>query len=1099
MSSKFTPFKFHLLRCAGTRLTLSFLMVTLFILAMSAYISLEISRRHFDDLVRSQFKSALAIQENFMEQTFEFSENWSKHMATTSNLRNVFLFSNKEKRLQFLAEYGTVIFPDTFVMILDNHAKLIYCTSDQHETETVWQHDVIRQSFLSLKTHSAIIHDEDHFSFISASPIFMSAQNKTLLGMVIVGKKINHQFAHKIQKNSQIDIAIVRDRAIMATTLKKKGDYLLDLPIAYTDYLSLLKNSGQTLEATFSGKKYFIAAKNLRRMEANSSGSIMLLKPRQELETIRYKLLQKVLYLSLAAFGLITLISIRIAQNFIHPIHQLIDTTYRISQGETGVRVKITNLKNDFSTLAKNFNFMIWQIEEKNRQIQQHNTTLESKVLERTQELQKLTVAIEQNPACIIISNLKGELEYVNPRFSEITGYSAQEVLGKNPRLLRSGLTPQTTYTDLWNTLTQGKTWEGQFINQRKNGEHYWEHAVVAPIRDDRGDIVNYVGIKEDITKYKQSEEQSTRLGRVLEESLNEIYMFDSQSLLFTQVNKGARKNLGYSIAELKKLTAVDIKPDYTHKSFMQTVEPLLSEKKPFLLFKTQHLRKDGSVYPVEVHLQLIQTDISSVFVAIIQDITERTKVEAILKQAKAQAEQASLAKSQFVANMSHELRTPLNAILGFSQLLAKNDNLTPKQQEKIHIINHSGEHLLSLINDILDISKIEAGQIEVHPTNFDLYALLANLNNIFKVELTKKSLSLDCHYKHNLPQYIHADKTKLHQILVNLIGNALKFTEQGGITIYVSFQKRANNNLELYFKVEDTGCGIAKNELNQLFQNFVQTSSGLESQKGTGLGLAISRQFSQLMGGDMNVESTLGQGSIFKFNVLVKKSSLNIKIERDDNESLHLSSNQSHCRILIVDDNQLNRFLLIELLSPFNFELKEAENGQQAIELSKEWQPHCVLMDMRMPVMDGYEATRQIKALSKKTVIIAVTASAFDDKKEQVFEAGCEDFISKPFKETDIFILLGKYLDLKYHKKETLKKVTEKRIEKVLTSESLALLSDELRHKLKQAITIVDLQEIEHLLKPVYQQDSQIAQAIKYHLDNFEYEKLLKLFDELN
>ncbi len=719
---------------------------------------------------------------------------------------------------------------------------------------------------------------------------------------------------------------------------------------------------------------------------------------------------------------------------------------------------------------------------------------LEKQVLTRTQELKKLTVAIEQSPSSIAITDLDANIEYVNPRFTEVTGYSAEEVIGKNPRLLKSNLTPKETFDDLWKTLTCGDIWHGEFINQRKNGETYWERTVIAPIRNEEGVIDHYVAVKEDITEFKQAEEKNSRLGRVLEESWNEIYMFDPDTLLLIQVNKGARHNLGYSMEELKKLTTVDIKPDYSADYFKNLIQPLLEGKLPFVLFQTRHQRKNGSIYPIEVRLQLVKTENTSIFVGIIQDITERNKAEDQLRSAKEKAEQASLAKSQFVANMSHELRTPLNAILGFSQIMANNDNLTDKQRENIKIINSSGDHLLSLIDDVLNISKIESGKIEFQKVDFNLHELLEELEPLFQDKLAKKELTFKLEYHGDIPEYIHTDNTKLRQILVNLINNAIKFTSNGGIIVRLWLPQTFKTNLMLSFEIEDTGCGIAQDDLENVFQTFIQTSSGLKSEEGAGLGLAISREFIQLMRGDIHVESTLNKGSTFKFSIIVDQPKESIDAKKSKPlKIISLEPSQNCYKILIVDDDDLNRLILIELLSPFGFEIKEAENGKIAVDICQDWPPHLIFMDMRMPVMDGFEASQTIKSLLKDVVIIAVTASVFEDKKEQILASGCDAFISKPFRHTDILEVMKQYLDIKY-----VCEAEEEPLEEYeLTKDSLSVLSESLQSKLKQAIEIVDIDQVEKLLEEIYQQNIPLADAIKKQIDNFEYEVLLALFND--
>ena len=719
--------------------------------------------------------------------------------------------------------------------------------------------------------------------------------------------------------------------------------------------------------------------------------------------------------------------------------------------------------------------------------------TLGEQLALRTHELQKLSVVIEQSPNSIMITDLDANIEYVNPRFTEVTGYNSEEILGRTPQILRSDQTPKETIEDLWDTLLRGETWHGEFINKRKNGETHWEKTIIAPIRDDKNIINHYVAIKEDITKYKEAEEKNTRLGQVLEESWNEIYMFDPKTLLLTQVNKGARHNLGYSMEELKKLTTVDIKPDYDPQYFLNLIQPLRDRKLPYVLFQTRHKRKDGSIYPIEVRLQLVETEHSAVFVGIIQDITERNKAEALLKDAKEAAEQASLAKSQFVANMSHELRTPLNAILGFSQIMANSDNLTTKQRENLQIINRSGDHLLSLINDVLNISKIEAGKIEFQKADFDLFELLDDLEPLFQEKLAKNKLALHVEYQGDIPHQIHTDKTKLRQILVNLINNAIKFTTQGGIIIRVSTFPSGENNLTLVFEVEDTGCGIAEGELDTVFQNFVQTSCGLKSSEGAGLGLAISREFIQLMGGDISVSSVVNKGSIFKFTILVGKAENLIESNGQDRKIVSLEANQKHYNLLIVDDDALNRLILMELLQPFGFNLKEAENGQIAVDICEQWQPDLVFMDIRMPVLDGHKASIKIKKRYPDTAIVAVTASVFEDKKAEILQSGCDHFIAKPFKHTDIFIAMEKYLGVNciFESNED----NDAETDYVLTPELFDDIPAELKETLKQSIEIVDIDQVEKIVDQIRRKDVMLAEAIQKQIDDFEYEFLLSLF----
>lgn len=412
------------------------------------------------------------------------------------------------------------------------------------------------------------------------------------------------------------------------------------------------------------------------------------------------------------------------------------------------------------------------------------------------------------------------------------------------------------------------------------------------------------------------------------------------------------------------------------------------------------------------------------------------------LKQAKEAADAANRAKSEFLANMSHELRTPLNAILGFTQLMQRDPLLTPDHQRSVEIVNQSGEHLLGLINDVLEMSKIEAGRVTLHETQCDLHKLLRSLEDMLQLRAQSKGLKLVFDCDATIPQYIKTDENKLRQILINLLGNAVKFTERGRVTLRVRVDNReqlASHALlpspySLMFEVEDTGPGIAADELDYLFEAFQQTRSGQKSQEGTGLGLQISQRFVQLMGSEITVHSELGRGSCFAFQIQVEPAgtvpmATTVKFSSTDG-TVKVVPNQVKHRILIAEDNADNRLLLNKLLSALGFEVREAENGQTAIDLWQQWQPHLIFMDMHMPIINGYAATSRIRELEQicsenientsprtcsSTKIIALTASAFAEQRQKCLAAGCDDFVSKPFRREELLKVLSQYLGMQY------------------------------------------------------------------------------------
>ncbi|MGA9380500.1 MAG: PAS domain S-box protein [Phormidium sp.] len=495
--------------------------------------------------------------------------------------------------------------------------------------------------------------------------------------------------------------------------------------------------------------------------------------------------------------------------------------------------------------------------------------------------------------------------------------------------------------------------------------------------------------------------------------------------------------------------------------------------------------------------------------VCIVRDITERKQVEEVLQKALAAAQAASISKSRFLSHMSHELRTPLNAILGFSQVMARSNSLSSEQQEQLKIINRSGEHLLNLINDILSMSKIEAGQVTVNENRFDLYQLLEDIEQMLCFKADAKGLQLIFERAANVPQYIETDESKLRQILINLLGNALKFTNEGSIYLRAKLGNREQDKSLIIFEVEDTGPGIAPEEISTMFDPFVQTETGRQSMQGTGLGLPISRQFVRLMGGDIIVQSQLGKGTIFTFDIRFKqvvaipeKSSLTPK------QVIGLQPNQPTYRILIVEDIAENRLLLVKLLKPLGFEVQEAVNGQEAIALWSTWQPHLIWMDMRMPIIDGYEATKQIKALQQqrltienipKTVIIALTASAFEEEQSSIFSVGCDDLVCKPFQELELFEKMAQYLGVRYiyadkNQSASLNSATPKKLQ----IEDLKVMPTQWIEELHQAVLCVNDDIILELVKQIPETEAALANTLTDLVNNFRLDLILKLTETL-
>jgi PAS domain S-box-containing protein len=598
----------------------------------------------------------------------------------------------------------------------------------------------------------------------------------------------------------------------------------------------------------------------------------------------------------------------------------------------------------------------------------------------------------------------------------------------------------------------------------------------------------------DDVTGQNLAEEERQRLFTL---SLDLLCVAGTDGY-FKQINPAWSRTLGWSDGELLS------------KPWLHFVHP---DDRDATVWAGDQLRAGEAVYNFENRYRCrdgtyrwfswnaVPLPREEIFIAVARDITEQQQAQEALRRAKEVADEARIAaeasnraKSIFLANMSHELRTPLNAILGFSQIMVTDSNLTPDQRENLRLINRSGAHLLSIINEVLELSEVEVGQADLYLTEFDLHRMLQGLEDTFRLRAGEKGLSLTLARGPGVPRYLHGDQSKLRQVLTNLLSNAINYTEAGRVELRVQARPVAEANvpgaLELYFEVEDTGVGMAPEELETLLIPFVQTASGRQARAGAGLGVPLSAAFVRLMGGELIVSSQPGAGTLFRFHILAEALG-GVGPEAARPEPDVAWSAREPCRLLIAEDMEANQELLLTILKPLGLELRTAADGRQALEIWQSWRPHLILMDVRMPVVDGLEATRRIKAMpqGRDTVIVALTAHTLPHDKKAIEAAGCDDFLPKPLHQEALFDTLRRHLGLSLVREEVARSDTDTQPGTVPAP---------WRAEVRQAAVDADLDRLLLLADQIQERDAALAGTVRDWAYRFDYDMILDWLDRL-
>jgi PAS domain S-box-containing protein len=773
---------------------------------------------------------------------------------------------------------------------------------------------------------------------------------------------------------------------------------------------------------------------------------------------------------------------------------------------------------------------------------------------ERTRE--QLASIVDYSDDAIVGKSLDGIIVNWNKGAERLYGYSVDEILGKPISVLLPPDRPDEL-SEIIAKLQQGQIVNEETVRRRKDGTLIDVALTVSPIKNSLGLIVAASSIARNITERKAVEDELRRSRAVLQS------LFDSLPGLFLTLTPDL-KIVSASDAYLKAtmtrredlvgrgiFEAFPDNPDDPGATGVSRLRASLdrvletAEADTMAIQKYDIRRPDGAFeerYWSPINSAVLGTDRRIEYlIHRVEDVTEfvrqksqptgntielRARMEqmeaeifhnseqlhlanqqlhdanAQLLRTKAEAEAANRAKSTFLSTMSHEIRTPMNAILGYAQLMLRDTGIPEEAKANLRIIGRSGEHLLALINDVLDMSKIEAGRTELNPVTFNLSRLLDDLAAMFRLRAEAKGLRFEMHAGGESVPYVKADEGKIRQVLINLLGNAVKFTQIGQITLRVTVEHRNANQLWMLSRVEDTGSGITEQEQKKLFEPFSQTKRGLNVLEGTGLGLAISRKCARLMGGDVTVTSSPGTGSTFQFEIPIERGNAGVAVRQSALRRVSsIRAGQVRPKILVVDDQLENRDWLIKLLTAIGFSVRGARNGEVAIRNWEEWNPQLILMDVHMPVMDGLEATRRIKAdpRGKQTAIVALTASAMDDDQRRVSQSGADDFLAKPCAEDELLEKIRLRLNVEYDYEE----IGEANGQPfagamALSAERLGRLPLKLVEELRNATLTGNKKLLDKLIVAVRETEySESAHALQELADKYEYDALTRLLEE--
>jgi PAS domain S-box-containing protein len=748
---------------------------------------------------------------------------------------------------------------------------------------------------------------------------------------------------------------------------------------------------------------------------------------------------------------------------------------------------------------------------------------------------------------------------YVNQEFTRMTGYAPDEVLGRSPGILLVSQISRDELRRTAEAVARGEPATVEVMTRCKDGAELPTRLGISPLRAERGRPARFLMLQHDIGERASAgpdSSQTARVGlermmfeqiadlrranmllsaeveerrraeaalqearaelesrmeqrslelRASEERYRQLFEKAGQAIYILEAegdgmgtileaNTAAAAMHGYTVDELRTRTQMDLDAPEVADGTPGNIRRMGHGE--WIEGETVHVRKDGTRISVEFSAGPLDVGDTRFIIKFARDITERKRGEETLRQAKMAADAASRAKSAFLANMSHEIRTPMNAILGYTQLLERDPKLAPEQKKHLEVITRSGEHLLELINDVLEMSRIESGHRKLNRGDLDLSGLLDELTRVFRARAAAKLLRFEVHRAPDLPRHIVTDGSKLRQILVNLVGNAVKFTGEGGVTVRAEARHGQAGDVRMTVEVEDTGPGIGHEKLDELFRPFAQARVGIHAQGGTGLGLALSREFARLLGGDITLESRPGQGSVFRLEIPIEVGSAPAhEPATPRGRVMGVAGAARRVRILVVDDESDNRGWLRQLLEQVGFEIREAGNGAEALACFDAWRPHLVLIDMHMPIMDGFAAMRAIRARpsGRRAAIVGISSSTFEEEHDTILEAGADGVVRKPCCEPELLEEIRKQLGIEYSYGEAPppERISELPDFAAMRTDLARTLPAELVIELRSAARVADYDRLKELVAEIPAEHAALASALGDLVEVYGYEQI--------